>query len=138
MHGSVVFDGKMWVIGGGVYDSSRPDNTIVDYSDVWWTTDGKEWIPATREAEWTARRFHGCAVYDDKIWVVAGYHHGNRNDVWSSDDGRTWVDATSPATFPVRHEAAVLVFEEKLWVIGGYGANIYNDVWSSSDVTVGK
>ncbi len=129
MQSSVVFDGKMWVLGGGVYDESVYANTAVDFQDVWSSTDGVEWREATGAAAWPARRFHRSVVHDGRMWILGGSHYGNRRDVWHSTDGATWQRGED-APWPVRHEPAALVFENKLWVIGGFGKTLYNDVWS--------
>src|SRR5438093_147353 len=78
------------------------------------------------------RRFHSSVVYDDKLWVIAGYHHGNRNDVWHSSDGSIWHDAHSEAHWAVRHAPACLTFDGRLWLMGGYGDTLYHDVWTYS------
>jgi len=128
MHTSVVFDDKIWVIGGGVYNEAYPNNTVVDYNDVWCSSDGVEWHRVVETAKWMARRFHCSVVYDDKIWVVAGYHHGNRNDVWYSVDGRIWHEIEG-TPWPVRHAPACLVYRGGIWLLGGFGEVLYNDVW---------
>lgn len=84
-HTSVVFDGKMWVIGGS--------NSGDTYSDVWYSTDGESWTQATSDAGWGPRFGHTSVVFDGKIWVIGGYVDdvGIVNDVWSSPDGVTWT-----------------------------------------------
>lgn len=129
MHTSVVFDDKMWVIGGGVYNEAYPSNTVIDYNDVWCSSDGVEWCRVTESADWTARRFHCSVVYRDKIWVIAGYHYGNRNDVWCSSDGRIWHEVEG-TRWPRRHAPVCLVYKDKLWLLGGFGDILYNDVWA--------
>lgn len=134
MHACLVYGKWMWVLGGGIYDDRHPFNTIADYSDVWRSADGVNWELVTAEAGWVARRFHCAAVFADggyhKMWVLGGYHQGNRNDVWSSRDGRTWTEEQT--AWPVRHEPGCLVFGERLWIIGGFGETLYNDVWAGS------
>ena len=125
MHGCVIFDGKLWIVGGGEYNTAFPANTKTDYGDVWSSSDGKNWRQVTAAAAWPARRFHGCVVYDNKIWVLGGYHQGNSNDVWFSSDGKTWAQATSPQQWSIRHEPACLVFKGSLWVLGGFGDTLF-------------
>ncbi|MFA7162277.1 MAG: hypothetical protein WC083_06880, partial [Candidatus Methanomethylophilaceae archaeon] len=45
-HQALVYDGKMWVLGG----SSR--------NDVWCSTDGESWTQVTSSAGWSARDRH--------------------------------------------------------------------------------
>ncbi len=130
MHTSVVFKGKMWVIGGGVYNTAYPHNIAGNYNDVWYSSDGEEWVEVTAAAEWAPRRFHCSEVYNGKIWVLSGYHYGNRNDVWYSSDGKNWREAKPGAPWTIRHAPVCLVFKDRLWVIGGYGQTLYNDVWA--------
>ena len=129
MQTTVVFDEKLWVIGGGVYDENVYANSAINFQDVWYSSDGVEWHEATGSAAWPGRRFHRSVVYDDKMWVIGGSHYGNRHDVWYSSDGADWLRAED-ADWSVRHEPGGLVFQDKIWIIGGFGKDLYNDVWS--------
>ena len=129
MQTSVVFDGKMWVIGGGVYDESVYANSPINFQDVWCSTDGVDWQEITGGAAWPPRRFHRSVVFDDRIWVIGGSHYGNRRDVWHSTDGADW-QREGEAEWSVRHEPGALVFDDRIWIIGGFGKTLYNDVWS--------
>jgi len=129
MHTSVVFDDAMWVFGGGVYDPSYPKNTVIDYSDVWRSEDGVEWRRLTEDAGWLPRRFHCSIVYEDKIWLLAGYHYGNLNDVWCSDNGEDWIKVYEGAPWARRHAPACIVFNDLMWLMGGFGDVLFNDIW---------
>jgi len=78
-HTSVVFNNKMWVIGG--IDGGNRLN------DVWQSSDGITWSQATDNAPFIRRSGHTSIVLDDKIWVVGGYDGGvtHLNDVWFMD-----------------------------------------------------
>ena len=65
-HTSVVFDNKIWVIGGCENSSSYKN-------DVWYSTDGVNWTQATANAGWSARYGHTSVVFNNKIWVIGGY-----------------------------------------------------------------
>ena len=86
-HTSVVYDGKMWVIGG-----------YAGKNDVWWSTDGVTWTQATEHANWSARYRHTSVVYDGKMWVIGGYDGSVKNDVWRSTVG----EGTSPVAIYVK------------------------------------
>jgi dihydrofolate reductase len=129
-HQSVVFDEKMWLIGG-------TDGNYLN--DVWNSSDGKTWELVTNNPEFKARRSHQLVVFDEKMWVIGGYEGEYLSDVWSSEDGVTWDKKTDSAQFSGREDFASVVFDdgegEKMWVIGGsvgIGNNV-NDVWSSED-----
>ena len=74
-HTTVVFNNKMWVIGG--YDGAYRN-------DVWYSADGATWTQATSAAGWTKRTGHTSVVFDNKMWVIGGYDGAYRNDVWYS------------------------------------------------------
>lgn len=128
-HTSVVFQDKMWVIGG-----NRLGNR---YNDIWSSTDGENWVEEIASAPFEARTAHASVVYDGKVWVTGGnknYSGHEFNDVWFSEDGKNWKLATSDAAFGKRYSHKMVVYKGKMWVIGGRDQkNYYKDVWSSTD-----
>ena len=136
-HSSVVFDNKIWVIGG----RKSYSNWV---NDVWWSEDGANWSLATSNASFYPRAEHSSVVFDNKIWVIGGRkNYGTGfNDVWWSTNGSNWSLATSNAGFYDRVGHSSVVFDNKIWVIAGRKipaeASILDkvgDVWSSSDGT---
>ena len=116
-HQSVVFNGKLWVIGGytGGFNGKR-------LNDVWSSSDGITWYQETASAEFSARDGHQAVVFNGKLWVIGGLEDNGKklNDVWSSSDGITWAQETASAEFSARGDHQSVVFNEKLWVIGGF------------------
>jgi hypothetical protein len=141
-HTSVVFNKKMWVIGGFVIATS---GDVFRLNDVWSSTDGKTWIEETKDssAKFSTRNGHETVVFDDdgggeKMWVIGGNESNgnNKNDVWSSTDGKTWtlVKPNNSEGFSGRNGHTSVVFDDKMWVIGGSnGGEIKGDVWSSTN-----
>lgn len=145
-HGSVVFNGKLWVIGG--VDSNVNSN---NKNDVWNSEDGKTWTQvlahdgtifptAASATQFSARSGHGLYAYKNKLWVIGGNSINSTggfdivNDVWSSSDGVVWVQETSAAPYPIRSRFASAVFDNKMWIIGGLASNAYfNDAWATED-----
>ncbi len=130
-HTSVVFDGKMWAIGGRTRSS-------VPKKDVWSSLDGETWAQICGTIIFPARWGHTSIVFGDKMWVIGGRGDGwpdyYKNDVWYSSDGVNWGIATSRAAFSAREGHTSLVFGNKMWVIGGADdTGIRNDVWYSLD-----
>jgi len=125
--GALVFNNKMWVIGG--YDESA----VLD--EVYSSPDGVTWTQVTATAAFGNRYDQECVAFNGKMWTIAGYDgSAYRNDVWWSTDGVTWTQATASAAFPVRGHFIALVYSGKMWVIGGGNSGgALNDVWSSSD-----
>jgi hypothetical protein len=123
--GSAVFRGRMWLLGGGTYDTpSTPQRRF--YNDVWSSADGVHWHCHLGAAPWRPRQYHEVAVFDDRLWVLEGYDGRNRNDVWFSADGQTWNELGGTPWKP-RHAASVFVFRDALWVVAGN--NMESDVW---------
>jgi hypothetical protein len=124
--GSVVFRNSIWVFGGGTNDTP-PTPQRIFYNDVWSTPDGTKWTKHA-DAPWHPRQYHEVAVFDDKMWVMEGWHRdsGNRNDVWFSAYGESWREVPD-TPWPPRHAASVFVFDSALWMVAGN--NMQSDVW---------
>jgi len=151
-HGCVVYDGRIWVIGG-YGDQLRPVN------DVWSSADGVTWTQATDGAPWRERYELAACVFDGEIYVVGGRDDDlDLNDVWRSSDGANWTQAglgdptptpeptvppsADPSVWAERSGHASVIHDGKMWILGGtklvarneWGGSIntdFNDVWSS-------
>jgi hypothetical protein len=129
-HSSVVFNNKMWILGG---------TGAFNFNDVLSSDNGGDWeiVSGLNITPWSGRYGHTSVVFDNKIWVIGGYDGGwpPRNDVWYSSDGINWTLATDNAPWSGRWEHTSVVFDNKIWVIGGIDDNWppRNDVWYSSD-----
>ncbi|MHB8736840.1 MAG: thioredoxin family protein [Terriglobales bacterium] len=123
--GSVVFKDRMWVLGGGTYDTpTTPERRF--YNDVWSSPDGESWTCHATSAAWGPRQYHDVAVFDDRMWVLEGWNGTNRNDVWHSADGVEWRPLADTPWKP-RHAASVFVYDDALWIVAGN--NMESDVW---------
>ena len=122
--GSVVFQNRMWILGGGTYDT--PTKPRHFYNDVWSSADGVNWQRHVESAAWSPRQYHDVAVHDGKIWVMEGWNKSNRNDVHYSSDGVTWCELPDTPWKP-RHAASLFVHDGALWMVAGN--NMFPDVW---------
>lgn len=138
--GSAVFQGRIWILGGGTYDTPKiPRRNF--FNDVWRSSDGVRWEQSAAAAPWVPRQYHDVAVWDDKLWVMEGCYceaavqsmelakgkgSWNRNDVWYSADGATWTELPNTPWAP-RHAASVFVYNDALWMVAGN--NMFPDVW---------
>lgn len=132
-HTLTVFKNKLWIFGG--VGGASPDYTK-NFSDIWSSENGKDWIQVTDKATWGKKRAHDSVVFKDKIWILGGVTTGEKylNDVWSSEDGINWIEVTKNASWASRKGFATVVFDNKLWVIGGVSINgPESDVWYSED-----
>lgn len=123
--GSAVLNGRLWILGGGTYDTPRRRDRNY-YNSVWSSADGVLWTSHTPHASWAARQYHDVAVWDGKLWVMEGFSGANRNDVWFSSDGNSWQELTGTPWAP-RHAASVFVHDGALWMVAGN--NMTPDVW---------
>ena len=123
--GALSFKGKMWILGGGTYDTPEAPQRKF-FNDVWSTEDGLHWKCHTAAAPWHPRQYHEVAVFDGRLWVMEGWNRGNRNDVWHSADGERWEELPRTPWNP-RHAASVFVHDDALWMVAGN--NMEPDVW---------
>ena len=117
--GNVVFKGRMWILGGGRYDTPQTP-TRRFYHDVWSSPDGVNWTLELKAPPWEPRQYHDVAVFDGRMWVLEGSNKPgvSRNDVWYSADGVNWHELPDTPWQP-RHAASVFVHDNALWMIGG-------------------
>jgi len=134
-HASVVYDGKMWVLGGALYD-----NLYSVANDVWYSTDGSTWTCATASADWSPRFGHHVVVRDDTMWLTGGCEDYSPpgtvlSDVWFSTDGANWTCAVDSAPWAGRSDHRVVVYNDEFWLIAGWGGWYVWlwDVWRSPD-----
>ena len=138
--GEVVFQDKLWIMGGWFDSFSAPPR------DVWSSPDGKTWTPVTDKAPWKHSDLSMTVVFKDQMWFMGGWYNGRLpgheagNEVWSSKDGKTWEQATPKAGWSPRLAAGLVTFKDRMWILGGtenyyFGdeKSLKNDVWSTAD-----
>lgn len=132
-HTALVFDNKMWIIGGNTCCGGR-------YNDVWSSSDGINWTEVTNNAPWAARTVHTSVVFDGKMWVAAGnasYSQGQEfADVWYSSDGANWTLATNAPAFEPRYGHEMVAYDGKMWIFGGRDVDFtfsQRQIWNSAD-----
>jgi hypothetical protein len=139
--GTVVYNNKMWIIGGGSFDAAAYNAGglgYVDNRDVWSSVNGVNWTLETNNLPFDTRYFTQTAtVFNNQMWVLLP------NGIWNSTNGDNWnLVRSSLPQIPngivglARHTYNVLAFNGKLWILGGsseVGYYIYDSVWSSPD-----
>jgi hypothetical protein len=141
-HGSVVYDNKIWVFGGG-----GPVDVPAD-QNVYWSSDGVNWsLPNDNDdytAPWGPRGGPVGVVFAGAMWLLGGsYYPGTDkqsaetvfyNDVWRSVDGIEWEQVVEDAPWQGRIFHNVVQLGDKLLLMGGITeTGAVNDVWGSSD-----
>jgi hypothetical protein len=125
-HSCVVFQNKIWVLGGA--------NQTATLSEVWSCEgEGKGWRKYS-SAPWPARCMFASVTtpaYDvftkPRLWIYGGKRTASeidsRSDIWWTEDGETWRDGTEtfqlkPA--PGTPSGATLFFDECLLLAGSF------------------
>jgi hypothetical protein len=138
--GEVVFNDRLWIMGGWFNSFEAPPR------DVWSSRDGKTWTEVTKSAPWIHSDLPMSLAFGKRIWMMGGWYNGRlpghsaSSAVWSSPDGAKWTQVTAKAGWSPRIAAAVVEFRQKMWILGGVenyyfgdARSLKNDVWSSAD-----
>ena len=145
-HAVVVFQNKMWLMGGLDGSSQVVKAGDVNYwnaphfGDVWVSENGIDWNLVQEKSVWGSRRSIQVAAFKDKMWLIGGWSpkQGYQNDVWLSENGTDWTKAASSTDWPAREGHSLVIFKDKLWLIGGVRYDkreTKNDAWYSDDGT---
>jgi len=126
--GIVVYDNKMWHVGGAVVGAGNRN-------DVWYHDGTTGWNLVTNAGGFPARSFFVLLASNDRLYVVGGDAGGGSNDVWSSAHGLAWIEATPSAAFSGRDGLGGTFHNGKLMITAGNGLGSDNagDVWASTD-----
>ena len=128
-HSSVIYGGKLWVIGGVKTAGFSPTD------EVWSSVDGANWV-LEGHGDFRARYGHTSVVFDNKMWILGGVFGGSSttNEVLSSTDGVHWTLETY-APWESRGLHGSVLHNGAMWVIAGNttGSGTMSDSWYSGD-----
>jgi len=132
-YGAVVFENKMWMLGG--YDGKQYHN------DVWNSTDGVHWKRVVENAPWSPRMPSVIAVFNNKLWLMGGGvidgHTTNTNpnsykEMWLSRDGINWKQEKT--NFGKKWGGTPIVYDGRLWLVGmNRGSPFASAIWMTED-----
>ena len=121
-HSSVVFDDKLWIMGGS-------DGLDTPNFTIYFTEDLTNWSVAPTLFEF---RNHSSVVYDNKIWAIGGTDTSPKY-MSMSPNGLDWYPVFDREELPFPFiDCLALVYDNKIWVIGtaGLGGIVAkNHVW---------
>eukprot|EP00057_Strongylocentrotus_purpuratus_P026721 XP_011681195.1 PREDICTED: leucine-zipper-like transcriptional regulator 1 [Strongylocentrotus purpuratus] len=135
-HSAVVHNGSMFIFGGytgDIYSNSnlRNKNDLFEYK-----LSNGQWIERKFEGRLPpARSAHGAAVWQDKLWIFAGYDGNARlNDMWCvslNGDSKSWEEVQQTGDNPPTCcNFPVAVSRDSMFVFSGQsGAKITNDLY---------
>ena len=127
-YGAVVFDKKIWLLGG--FDGKNY------YNDVWNSTDGVKWRRIAEKTPWNERANPSAIVFEHKIWLIGGGIINGQvfGDVWHTEDGMNWKQATDKMGARAIFGGSPIVFDSKIWLVGvNRNDGFQNAVLVSSD-----
>jgi hypothetical protein len=127
-HAAVVFNNKMFVLGGWYNDGNS------EYRDVWSSANGTAWTQETSSPAWSGRNDHTVNVNSKGMWLVGGNDGYYRNDVWFSRNGKDWVKVLENAPFDTRAYHASVVQDGYLYIFGGYSEGWDNEEYALTDI----
>lgn len=140
-HACVVFNSKMWIVGG-------VNTSGTSLNDVYYSTNGATWTQATAnggaDQGATGDNIFGVLTapkllnYDSKIWIVGGRVGTNACPVYYSTTGGAWTRATAHITwgYTVDIVGGAYVLNGKMWVAlanDNVGSGNLRDVLYSTD-----
>jgi hypothetical protein len=63
---------------------------IVNFGDVWFSKDGKNWTELNSKVIWKNRHEHSVVVFQDKLWLYGGYADALTSDAWTLELPHDW------------------------------------------------
>lgn len=139
-HETVVFNNKLWVIGGRVDYDRYTDN-------IWVSDSGTDWELITEDPGFSPRGDFQAVVFNNQIWFMGGYalltptQTGRPNnqptyygEIWSTSSGNIWFPHIGNDVFGPRSRHQVLELNGRLWLMGGYSdRGLLRDIWVSDN-----
>ena len=137
-HSAVVFQNSMFVFGGYTGDINsnsnlRNSNELFEYKFT--TSQWIDWQDKVTGALPPARSAHGAAIFQNKLWIFAGYDGNTRlNDMWAIDllsSNPHWekIDQSGDSP-PTCCNFPVAVVGNSMYVFSGQsGAKITNNLY---------
>jgi hypothetical protein len=135
IHGSIVFNGEIYLVGGGLKGGLVGLNyaeTIAEYSDIWSSPDGHEWRLRSPQFSFPPRTHvsvlstpFGCYVSDGSV----GTQGNVSNDLFFAPDCLDYRPIPDPP-LQRRHASSVAYFNGTVVILGGpVAGGALTDVW---------
>jgi hypothetical protein len=80
-HSCISYDNKIWIIGGS---TTGLDGAATPSDDIYYSSDGKNWIKATSNPGFSSRFYQASVEFDGKIWAIGGKNatYNDYIDAW--------------------------------------------------------
>ena len=115
---------------GAIYGLGHFEGNIEHFtlkSNIYRTTDLKNWATVAKESNLPKRFFYHPFVFANKIWIIGGEDKDTKYaDIWNSSDGVAWTRQKDNLPFGKKSGSQIVTLNGKLFLLD-------NDVWSSTD-----
>jgi len=132
VYAPVLFNNKIYIIGGGRYHNTPASRTY--YNDVW-SFDGTTWTEVLADglAPWSKRQYISTAVFGGYMWIVNGYSipGSNTSDCWRSKDGINWYQQRQ-MPWPATHASSLAITPDGNGLIHCGGIETSSNVYKIS------
>jgi hypothetical protein len=125
IHGSIVHDGEVFLIGGGLKVAppyQRYTETSTEFTDIWSTLDGIVWRLRSAKFSFPARTHFsvvatplGCFVSDGSVGTQDNLTH----DLLVAADCLNFAPVPTPSDLGDRHASSLAYFNGSLVLLGG-------------------
>ena len=126
-HATVVYSGKIWVLGG--FDGSNI------FSDVWYSANGKDWTKVPG-GSFPARSGHTVVPLANRLWLFGGrepHELGMSAGVvvqtrrlWTSHNGMLWSAMEHPTIVPKVSDHVAIASANVILIAGGWPVDDQN------------
>lgn len=136
IHGAAVFRDRVYVIGGGlkgnVPTSTWSADTVAEFSDIWSSADGRNWVQEASTLGFTPRTHfavlgtdHGCYVANGSVTIQANL---SEEVYFAEDCVRFRPLAQQPPMLGV-HATSLAEFNGSIVLLGGHKVRVGTTVW---------
>lgn len=129
IHGSVVHNGRIYTIAGGL-KGGNPTDTTFETADVWSSADGRTWVKEADNAGFEPRYHaatlgtsHGCYVANGSVETQLN----TTGEVFFAADCVNFTSIESP--MPDVHATSMAEFNGTIVILGGHGDQVGSAVW---------
>ncbi len=141
--GRILFDGRIFIIGGAKTGANTPIENTVRYMDMTslnevWSTDDPEDPNAWVKHEcppFLQRMWPGLVAHAGHLYVCGGYSNflaANLNDTWRTANGDAWEKVVCSTDYPARHAPTMYSRNGRLLMVCGNtnsGPSVQKDIW---------
>jgi len=136
IHGVAVFQGRVYVIGGGLKGFTDtgdwPVDTTAEFTDIWSSADGRVWRKEADTLGFAPRTHfavlgttHGCYVANGSV----GLQRLTTGEVYFAPDCVHFELVSDPSPMPGVHATSLAEFNGSIVILGGHGSVVGSTVW---------